>query len=163
MITLERLKEILTYDPETGEFKWTGVASRTIHGSVAGYIHNRDGYHLISIKHRKYRSHRLAWLYMTGEWPKNQIDHINGIRNDNRIANLRDVTSSENNHNRKYANSNNKSCGTLGVSYLKNLGMFQSYIKVNGKPFYLGCYDSKELAHEAYLTAKRKMHAGNTL
>ena len=111
MITQERLKEVLKYNSETGEF------TRKI--AKGGKIKDSSGYILISVDGEKYYAHRLAWLYMYGEFPKNSIDHINKIKDDNHLYNLRDVTSIENQRNR-FLNINNKS-GFLGVSWYKPL------------------------------------------
>lgn len=96
MLTKERLQELLIYNTVTGIFTWKvnrrGTAKA---GTVAGRPNNK-GYIDISIDGKRYKAHRLAWLYITGSWPENQIDHINRIRDDNRLANLRDVTQSEN-------------------------------------------------------------------
>ena len=92
MITQEELKELLDYNPETGLFTWN-VYNNIKNKTTAGTFN--DGYIQIKIKQKIYQAHRLAWLYVYGEWPKGQIDHINGIRDDNRIENLRDVTNRE--------------------------------------------------------------------
>jgi len=89
MLTQERLKERVTYDPDTGIFLWKKMPSRG-KSLIAGFIYP-NGYIRIHIDGRKYLAHRLAWLYVYGSFPKNHIDHINRVRNDNRIANLRDV------------------------------------------------------------------------
>ena len=104
-LTAERLREVLAYDPDTGVFTWkarTSPFSRVNVGDVAGNL-RRDGYIEICVDGRKHQSHRLAWLYVYGEWPADQIDHINGIRTDNRIANLREANNAENHHNLRKA------------------------------------------------------------
>lgn len=94
---------------------------------------------------------------MTGSWPKDQIDHINGDRTDNRFSNLRDVTNEINNQNKKRAQSNNR-LGLLGVCH--HQGGFRARIAVNGKSKCLGVYLTPELAHQVYLDAKRRLHHG---
>jgi hypothetical protein len=94
-LTVERLRELLTYDPETGELRWRVTRRRAAKGSLAGTL-NRNGYRNIEVEQRCYKAHRLAWLYVTGEWPKETIDHINCKRDDNRWANLRQATTAEN-------------------------------------------------------------------
>ena len=89
-------------------------------------------------------AHRLAWLYVHGVWPKDQIDHINHVKTDNRMVNLREVTRSENQKNRTL-NVGSKS-GVAGVRWRKQMGKWESNIRVNGKDLYLGCYASKEKA-----------------
>jgi hypothetical protein len=110
----ERLKELLNYDPDTGVFTYRQKCGKKRAGDVAGTI-NDKGYTVITIDYRIYPAHRLAWLYVHGEWPKQQVDHINRIRNDNRIASLRDVNQSENILNASML-SNNKS-GHKGVYF----------------------------------------------
>lgn len=118
MITQEQLKLILNYDPETGEFNWlVKPRNRASIGGVAGHL-RKNGYREISIKGKKYYAHRLAWLYMTGSWPKEHIDHINGNPSDNRFCNLREATRSQNMHNQGVC-SNNTS-GYKGVCWHKS-------------------------------------------
>lgn len=158
-LTAERLRELLHYDPETGVFTTKREAGRLRPGSRAGAVHV-EGYRNVELDRIKYREHRLAWLYVTGEWPINTIDHINGDRADNRFANLRDVTRSVNKQNTRKAYKRTSS-GFLGVSY--HQGLWQANIQVNNKQFYLGRHKTPEEAHEVYLKAKREMHEGNTL
>jgi len=129
------LKKLLNYDENTGIFtRRISLHGKVKVGDIAGTIAN-DGYCHIRVDSKRYQAHRLAWLYVHGEWPTNQIDHINGIRNDNRIANLREATRSENQQNRKTSNYNSTS-GYLGVSVNKDA--YTSYIRLNGKIIYLG-------------------------
>src|SRR5229473_2986941 len=154
--TQKRLKEILYYAPDTGIFIWLVRTACRVHiGDTAGSI-NDGGYIKISICDVKYQAHRLAWLYMTGEWPEYQIDHRNGIRNDNRWKNLREATHSINTQNLHKARSDNK-IGLLGVS--RSGKKFIALIQINKKQIYLGTYLTQELAHSAYLKAKRELHA----
>ena len=115
-----------------------------------GYLHTRlfEADHLL---------HRLAYFYVNGVFPQNQIDHINGIRTDNRFSNLRSVTNKENSHNRQRLNKNN-STGLSGVLFDKARGLFRASIQIDGKSKHLGRFKSKEEAHEAYLKAKRILH-----
>lgn len=138
-VTQDRLKSLFNYERETGEFickAWRGGTARA--GSVAGSLNK--GYLLITIDGKRYRAHRLAWLYVHGCMPK-EIDHINGNRSDNRIINLRNVTRSENSKNHCVP-SNNKS-GVMGVYWNKAASKWQAYIKLNGKPRYLGVFADK--------------------
>ena len=155
----ERLKQVIAYCPDTGAFTWL----RT--GSAAGSIDGR-GYLLICVDGRKYRAHRLAWLYAHGRWPSKFIDHINGVKNDNRLCNLRDVTWSENRQNETKARKNSLT-GFLGVTYSKPkkplAKHYAARIYIDKKLRSLGYYATAEEAHEAYLEAKRKHHAGCTL
>lgn len=160
-LTAERLRELLHYDADTGVF--TRLVSRKGFraGGVAGSDNN--GYRIIVIDYKMYRSHRLAWLYMTGEWPRNDVDHINGTRNDNRFANLREATRSENMQNVRKAHSDNKSSGLLGVTFDKSQGKFMARIMLNGKYRYIGRYITAQEAHHAYLAAKSQLHQFSTL
>lgn len=100
-LTQERLREFLHYDPESGAFWWKVPSSIRARGERAGSLAGASGYRRISIKKKSYAAHRLAWLYIYGTWPTNEIDHINGVRDDNRIKNLRDVSGAENLANRE--------------------------------------------------------------
>lgn len=122
------------------------------------------GYLWASVDGHIYRLHRLAILYMTGSMPDVSIDvdHINMIRTDNRFENLRCVSRKVNMQNKKLPSANNKS-GFLGVFLHKKLQRYTAQIRINGKNTHLGVFDTPELAHEAYLAAKRKFHEGNTL
>lgn len=152
----------LTYDPTTGFFTWHSPprkANRLKPGDRAGTV-NTYGYVVISIGGVKHRAHRLAWLFMTGNWPTEQIDHINGVRADNRFANLRDVGHEINVHNRRRANRNSKT-GVLGVTPYK--GKFAANIYVGGRHKRLGRFATVEAAYAAYRTAKAAFHEGSTL
>jgi HNH endonuclease/AP2 domain len=151
----------LKYDPETGVFVWVVSGHRVTKGSVAGR-YTSLGYRQIQYEGKKYLSHRLAWFLFHGEWPKGIIDHINGIKDDNRIANLRDVDQSVNKQNTITAYANNKS-GFLGVSFRKKIGRWRAQIVIDKKVKHIGLFDSAEKAHNAYLEAKRKNHTGCTI
>jgi len=123
-------------------------------GSIAGYIRT-DGYTYIRVKNRQYLGHLLNWYYYYREWPKEQLDHLNGITSDNRIENLRDVSQSLNQQNQKQAPITNKSSGLLGVS--KNGSKWQARITIpGGTRKSLGGFNTPEEAAEAYKIAKRK-------
>lgn len=92
-LTQEVLKSLLYYDPETGIFVWLVTRQRSPAGKEAGG-YDEKGYRRICVNGTKVRAHRLAWLYMTGEWPEDQLDHINGLKDDNRFVNLREATNS---------------------------------------------------------------------
>jgi len=158
-LTQSDLKNRLSYDPNTGLFLWKyspGGKAKT--GSVAGS--KKHGYVLITVRQRKYSAHRLAWLYMNGSFPNGEIDHIDGIRDNNAIINLRDVTRSVNTQNIKSNKKGNK-LGLLGVnSHGRN---FKAQIQANGKKIHIGCFKTAIDAHNAYLKAKRELHQGNTL
>jgi hypothetical protein len=149
MLTQDRLKEILAYDPETGVFQWeTSPNSQVRAGDFAGYTRPDNGYSIIIIDRKRYYAHRLAWFYVHGEWPL-EIDHINRVRNDNRIENLREADRSINSRNRRTT----ASSGYTGVYYSKLRKKWLASIKVGGKRKHLGVYDNPEDANVA-----RKKH-----
>lgn len=146
----------LSYDPASGEFKWlaSGKNTRGV-GTVAGYLHP-SGYRYIKIGQVRFSCQRLAWLFHTGEWPKANMDHVNTIRSDNRIANLREATNSQNNFNSPMKPNNTS--GFKGVSWSKREGKFKAQIAANGVRMVLGSFDSPEEASEAYKSAAAKLH-----
>lgn len=155
MITQIELKQMLYYDSDTGIFNWKlRPANRIKIGDKAGRKFH-DSYIGIKVNKKEYMAHRLAWLYVTGSWPDNEIDHINGIRYDNRFCNLRDVTHSQNMQNQRKVREGTKN-NLMGVT--NNGNKFQAQIKVDGNYKYLGLFDSAELANQAYLNAKRELH-----
>lgn len=157
----KELIKILSYNKKTGLFKWLIKPCRNIRkGKVAGY-HRSDGRRKIMIHGVKYYASRLAWFYVYGQWPENEIDHINGIRSDDRITNLRDVNTKINRENRHSSDRDNKT-GFLGVTIIPS-GRYGAQIGNNKKTLRLGTYDTPEQAHQAYLEAKRKLHLGCTI
>ena len=159
LITAERAREIFLYDPLTGLLTWKeAISNKSKVGETAGSLNITDGYLQVKAENKLYRVHRIAWLYMTGEWPA-YVDHHNGIRCDNRWANLRSVSCMENMQNRTKHNANNRT-GFLGVSLIKSTNKYKSCIQVNGKTVHLGVFESAELAHEKYVEAKRIYHPG---
>lgn len=149
MITRERLKEALEYNIETGIFRWKIAPRGHSIGRVAVRNHG-GGYIQIRIDGEVYLAHRLAWFYVHGEWPR-QIDHINGIRDDNRIANLRLATQTQNNANsrkRQHVTSHLK-----GVCWDKKKKKWRSSITFFGRHIFLGRFSTQEEAHGAYAAA----------
>ena len=153
MITQSELKKLLHYNPETGVFTWLKRKQGARKSCIAGANHN-CGYISIGINGKRYLSHRLAWLYMTGEWPKDQIDHINHIRNDNRIANLREATNQQNLKNTRISSRNTS--GVNGVHWYKGRNKWQVYVKVNQKVKHLGYFTDKFEAICARMSANNK-------
>ena len=142
IITQKRLKELLRYDPMTGIFIW--LISRK--GEQAGYI-NSIGYTVIGIDSEKYFAHRLAFLYMTGKFPKDQVDHDNHIRHDNRWKNLNSSTNAANHKNMPIQSANTS--GITGVGWHKSSGKWRARIIVNYKDVYLGLFINKADAAKA--------------
>jgi hypothetical protein len=154
-ITRARLRELLRYDPTTGEFRWRKRVNRSIHpGDVAG-TPCHDRYRKITIEGRTYRAHHLAWLYMTGRWCSRVIDHRDGDPSNNRWNNLRRATVSQSNANRRIQR-NNK-CGFKGVAR-EGSGRWRAYIQKNGRKHPLGSFATPEAAHAAYVAAARRLH-----
>ena len=150
MITYQRLRELVEYDPASGKFSWRKVRANRSPDNSLGWI-SWNGYCCFSIERRIYRAHRLAWLYMTGQWPKEDIDHKNGERADNRWENLREATRGQNLANKRMDSRNTS--GFKGVSWSRKCRKWQSHIKVNRKSMLLGFFETKEEAHAAYCNA----------
>lgn len=161
IVSAERLRELLHYDPETGHFTRLVSRPHSKVGDVAGCLNNQ-GYHRICIDYRDYQAHRLAWLYVHGVWPAHQIDHIDLDRANNRLANLREATKAQNSQNLRDARANSKS-GFLGVSQSKQAGKWRARIMLDGKEYRLGRFASADLAHAAYVQAKRELHPMGTI
>ena len=156
MITQARLKEVAIYDAETGQFVWsTNRGGFVQRGRVCGCVVN--GYVSIAIDGKRHKAHRLAWLYVYGVWPKEEIDHIDGDKSNNRIANLREASHSENLQNQRIA-IRSSSSGLIGASFYKRTGKWASVIKVDGKARHLGYFDTAIDAHKAYVNSKRAIH-----
>lgn len=152
MISQHRLKELLHYDPETGRFAWRVNRARLAKaGQRAGTPHYKEGYIRLHLMGRMYQAHSLAVLYVTGEWPE-EVDHINGVRDDNRWVNLRIVTRPQNGLNRKIYNTNTS--GHKGVNWHVKLGKWRARIQVRGRRIALGCFATKEEASAAYKAAE---------
>lgn len=154
MLTADRLRSLLSYDKASGELLWLAGQRR---GQIAGRLDESNGYCKITVDRRPYAAHRLAWFYVTGEWPADQIDHRNTIRSDNRWENLRAATASQNKANcSRY--SNNQS-GIKGVSPSGRLNKpWTASIKKDGVCRRIGRYRTKEEAAAAYQIAANHLH-----
>lgn len=149
MITQKEIKDCVIYDEYTGLFtnkEYKLIANKT----------DKYGYNPIYINGKKYQSHRIAWQYVYGDIPV-MIDHINTVKNDNRIDNLRLAPDSQNKQNRKTHMATNKH-KLLGVVYEKGRNKFRASITVYGKNIFLGRHETPEMAHKVYLKAKRELH-----
>ncbi|WP_046239044.1 HNH endonuclease [Delftia tsuruhatensis] len=158
-LTQSRLFERLSYDKETGIFTNRFSGSRKSKGEVSGRL-NKFGYRQIQIDKKLYSAHRLAWLYVNGEWPDGLIDHINRVRDDNRISNLRVVTRAENNQNIGMLKTNTS--GYRGVHYDARGRKWRASITVENKKVSLGSHLTPEKAYEAYVDAARRLHTNNS-
>lgn len=162
MLTQSELKSQLNYDPDTGIFTWLVSKGRKAKiNDIAGYK-RVDGYNVIRLNSKDYLAHRLAWLYVNGEFPKESIDHINGNPSDNRIINLRNLSHRENMQNQRNARVGTTS-GVLGVHWHKGNNKWCAQIKANGKQMHIGYFSDKNEAHNAYLTKKRELHSACTI
>lgn len=160
---IDKIKEVLRYDPETGIFRWKKPTSNRVReGEEAGTPHPA-GYIKIMVFGKRFYAHRLAWMFVYGVEPENEIDHIDGIKTNNRIANLRDVPMSINRQNVRKPRRDNLLTGLLGVSQNKRTGKFTARIQTGGEYIHLGTFSTPEEAHSAYLDAKRTLHAGCTI
>jgi hypothetical protein len=150
----ERLKELLNYDPDTGDFFWK--VNKSGHAKIGQKCSGKDistGYLKIGIDRKRYFAHRLVWLYVYGKFPDNDLDHINRVRTDNRLCNLRDATRAENLQNKS---------NVKGVYWHKRAKKWSAQIKLNKKHYYLGLHGSFEEARQAYIAAALQLHTHTT-
>lgn len=153
----KRLRELLEYSPESGVFTWLVSPARQVkRGAVAGNV-ERSGYRRIRLDGVLYRAARLAWLYVHGEWPSGEVDHVNHQRSDDRISNLRDVSHRTNCHNPAGPFAHG-STGKLGAH--RNGRRFAAKIVVDGRSVWLGRHVTPDAASAAYDAAKRQLHDG---
>ncbi len=153
LVSLVRLKEVLDYEPESGWFTWliAPTSGTRKPGERAGGVNHPMGYRVVTVDGRTYKEHRLAWFYVNGFWPEEDIDHSNNVHGDNRITNLRLASDSQN-----IANSKVKRDSRTGVKGTYPTGArFGARIRYEGKTLNLGIYETLEEAHEAYLRAAR--------
>jgi len=155
--SIERLRELFAYEPDTGVITRLVAAGRSRSMSTVGAICD-TGYLVVKVDGKKLKAHRLAWALYHGSWPKNHIDHINGVKTDNRLSNLRDVTVAQNLQNQRRPQVSNKSCEFLGVSLDKRKNLWVAQIQVNRKGIYIGRFKTAEEAHAAYVQKKRELH-----
>lgn len=155
-MTQDYLKSHVKYDPETGIFtRIIANSPNTVPGAVAGWK-TKTGYTELKIDGITYKAHRLAILYMTGRMPEGDVDHANLDRNDNRFANLREATRTQNQANREKLSSNKS--GFKGVNFHKASNKFTAQGSAYGKKHYLGIFDTAEAAQQAYKAFAEKHH-----
>ena len=157
--TKELVSEYLNYNPKTGVFTCLKTSGTRKPGDKVGFVSGR--YLQINICGKKLRGHQIAWFLTHGRMPTT-IDHINGDGLDNRICNLREVTTQQNIHNHRKPPRHNTS-GFLGVSYYKAGNKFSAHINLDGKKRHLGYFNDPQIAHQAYLVAKREIHTTCTI
>ena len=152
-VTKARLHELLDYDPGTGAFTWRKAPGKRTElvGRTAGF--DSHGYVFLSIDYQKYPAHRVAWFYVYGRWPRDEIDHINRIRSDNRIVNLREATHHQNTCNGPPRRTSKS--GLIGVSWDSGTGQWRAHITVAGRTRHLGRFDSITEATVARQAAAR--------
>ncbi len=155
-LTADRVRELLRYNPENGSFIWLKSSSnRAKNGTEAGSVTDK-GYIIISIGRRRYPAHRLAWLYMTGEWPEYQIDHRNLTKADNRWNNLRSASNALNHANTPIQKNNTS--GFKGVTWHKGAGKWMAQIRKDGRQIYLGLFANPEDAHTVFVATTRRLN-----
>jgi len=154
MLTAETVRELLDYDPVTGSLAWRKPrrGSRGV-GKSAGSL-EKDGYRRIRISGVQYSAHHVAWCHWHGQWPLSEMDHINGDRSDNAIANLRLATRSENEANIRLPRTNTS--GFKGVHFHQQNKKFQATIGTGNRKKHIGYFDTAEEAHAAYCAAAEK-------
>ena len=169
-LSVAQLTELLSYDPLTGLFTWRisvggrgtqGISGRFPSKSPAG-SYSSSGYGRVRIQKKLYYLHRLAWALTYNAWPLGNIDHEDGDPSNNRLGNLRDGTQQHNIQNQRRAHPRSTS-GLLGVGWHESSQSWRARITVDKKEIALGLFATAELAHAAYLTAKRKLHKGCTI
>lgn len=157
---IEHLRSLIAYDPETGDLTWLsrGVKNSKRAGKRAGCL-DAHGYCCVLVMGRSFKAHRIAFALHYGRWPASQIDHIDGDRANNRIANLREATNRENMQN-QIRRPSNKS-GYVGVDWHARDRKWRAQIRLNGKNHHLGLFDCPREAHAAYLAKKAELHTFN--
>jgi len=146
------IEDCLSYNPDTGIITWKVSIGAAKENKEAGTIYNRV-YKVLQLQGKKYLCHRIAWYLHYGVVPKSQIDHINGIRTDNRISNLREVSQRQNSSNRV----SHRSGRLVGAVFREDMDKWQSQTQVKGKRIYLGCYDTEIEAHNAYIDKLKEL------
>jgi hypothetical protein len=160
MTTIEYLLHGFIYDPQDGRIYDRLTFPIVARGKLADLILNPYGYRMITLNGTQYFAHRAAFVFMTGDWPKQHVDHIDGVRLNNIWANLRDVDQSINKQNVRVGRSADQT-KLLGVH--KHGNLWRAQVNHNGKTVRFGSYTTAEAAHEAYLEGKRKLHQGCTI
>lgn len=152
-ITVDQVRALFDYSKKDGQLRWKVSRQKIRKGAIAGYISSSDGYRYICFDYHDFLAHRLIWLWMTGSWPKCQIDHYDRDRSNNRWTNLREATNSQNNRN-GLAQKNNKSTGVRGVDIRR--GKYRVRIFVDRKELVVGRFQTLDEAKAARREAEQK-------
>lgn len=167
ILTAERLREVVDYDPLTGIFtRKVRLAQRHQIGDRADFSINAGpmtGYRRLAVDSKRYLAHRCAWLFVHGEWPAEMLDHINGEKGENQIANLRKASAGMNVENQRRPRKDNRTSRFLGVYWQAANQKWRARITTKGKAIHIGLFVDEEAAHAAYVEAKRKLHEGCTI
>lgn len=173
-MTADKVRALFAYDPSSGLLRWNVRPASDFPSTRVAKIWNtrfagRDagstdhhGYREIGVDNRAFKAHRLVWLWVTGEWPSGDIDHLDGNRLNNQFTNLRDVARRVNCENRRSVRSDSGT-GLLGAHFHKASQLFHACIKAQGTKHSLGYFKTAEAAHAAYVNAKRQLHEGCTI
>jgi len=159
-IDASNVHEIFEYANGNLLWKESLPGKNRVAGNAAGHL-NLDGYIVVEVAGKGIAAHRIVWLMHSGKWPSGEIDHINGVRDDNRIENLRDVVRQTNSENRRRPAKGSRT-GFLGVTMLGD-GRYRARIRTGAKLISLGVFETAEQAYTAYVEAKRKLHEGCTI
>jgi hypothetical protein len=154
LISANELRDAVQYDPSTGRMVWRVDGLRFRAGDVAGFK-GGPGYWQIRIDRKVYYAHRLAVLYMTGEWPPAAVDHIDGNKLNNAWSNLRPATIQQNAANMRKRD--RTSSELKGVSWMAARNAWAAHIRIEGKSTYLGLFDTEIKAHAAYIAAAERV------
>ena len=156
MLHVDELKERLSYNPDTGVFTWASIPSRNSRSKVGGLAGATDtkGYRVIKLSGKLYKAHRLAFLYMTGEWPNHMVDHCDGDPGNNAWNNLREANSSQNQANKRPCGKS----GVKGVVWHRRCRKWQAQLTSYGQTIYLGQYDTVAEAAAMYASAAIDIH-----
>lgn len=153
-ITPEYLSSVFKYDPETGDLSWRDAHTNRVKAGDVIRAKIGNGYYAVQLDCHRMRVHNVVWAMHYGKFPEGVIDHINGIKTDNRISNLRDVTHSQNAYN--VGKQKNNTTGVKGVS--RNGSGFKAEISAEKKSHYLGTFSSLDQAAQAYANAAKILH-----
>ena len=155
-LAADYVRSILGYNPDTGVIAWKVAKANNIRvGDVAGNTNN-TGYMQVCIDGRRYCTHRIAWLIYYGRWPRDQLDHINGVTTDNRIVNLREASRAENMQNK--ASASGSTSRFVGVHWDARSGMWRAQIMIGGKKKHIGRFQKEAEAASAYAAVKAATH-----